>query len=256
LQDVQAARNALNEPAGSGRTLDQILVDIRALLKPERDALRDPENPQLKTDRAAVLAYRELLDAADTYAEKARSAYVSVQDSFQNKDFYGVKIDIERLTAGFGGLLAYLSGLELKLEEVDQSRSNRGLSPLPAQVGSDLAEIKRIQQRVRTAYKKIRVPKAEATANQTVSYVGRILGVFFRETNIVAVSPVFMFDAARLHIKDVPGTNRFRFGIGSGLRFSLINVDFTAGYSFNPSRRLNEPRGAFVFRMDINDVFK
>ena len=93
------------------------------------------------------------------------------------------------------------------------------------------------------------------------SYVGRILGIFFRETNLVAISPVVMFDAARLRIDklsdtNLPDTNRFRYGIGSGLRFSLINVDFTAGYSFNPTRRLNEPRGAFVLRMDINDVFK
>jgi hypothetical protein len=244
LRDIEAARNALNQPAASGRKLDEILADVRSLLK----TIRNAPDTQLE--------YRDLLDDADTYADKARSAYVSVQDSFQRKDFYGVKIDIERLTVGFGGLLAYLSGLELKLNEVDQLRSKRGLLPLPAQVGRDLAEVKRIQQRVKNAYSKVRVPKAEATANQTVSYVGRVIGVFFRETNLIAVSPVIMFDAARLRITNVPDTNRFRYGIGSGLRFSLINVDFTAGYSFNPTRRLNEPRGAFVFRMDINDLFK
>ena len=117
-------------------------------------------------------------------------------------------------------------------------------------------EVKQIQRTAQKAFHKLKVPKAEATANQTVSYVGRILGVFFRETNIVAISPVVMFDAARLRIDNLPDTNRFRYGIGSGLRFSLINVDFTAGYSFNPTRRFSEPRGAFVFRMDINDVFK
>ena len=240
LRDVQTARDALNQPAASGRTLDQILDDLRALLKPERSVVED----------------RALLDDADTYAEKARSAYSSVQDSFQTKDFYGVKIDIERLTVGFGGLLAYLSGLDIKLNEVNQARSKRGLSPLPAQVGRDLAEVRLIRRNAQSAFNKIRVPKAEVTANQTISYVGRILGVFFRETNLIGVSPVFMFDAARMRINDVPDTNRFRYGIGSGLRFSLINVDFTAGYSFNPTRRLNEPRGAFVLRMDINDLFK
>jgi hypothetical protein len=167
-----------------------------------------------------------------------------------------VKIDLERLTVGFGGLFAYLSGLDVQLKELDEFRSNRGLPPLSIQVGKDLAEIKQIQRRTQSAFNKLKVPKAEANANRTVSYVGRVLGVFFRETNIVAVSPVFMFDAARLRINDVADTNRFRYGIGSGLRFSLINVDFTAGYSFNPTRRLNEPRGAFVFRMDINDLFK
>jgi hypothetical protein len=256
LREIEAARNTLNAPAPSGRTLDQILKDIRALLKPERDAARDPQNPLLTTDRKGVLDYRDLLDAADTYADKARSAYVSVQDSFQSKDLYGVKIDIERLTIGFGGLFAYLTGLDVKLKEVEEFRSKQGLPPLPDQVGTNLAEAKRIQRITQSAFNKIKVPKAEATANQTVSYVGRILGVFFRETNLIAISPVVMFDAARLRVDDLPDTNRFRYGIGSGLRFSLINVDFTAGYSFNPTRRLNEPRGAFVFRMDINDLFK
>lgn len=256
LHDIETARNALNQIAPSGRTLDQVLADIRAVLKAEKDRARDPNNPSLTTDREVVLQHRELLDAADTYADKARSAYASVQDSFQTKDFYGVKIDIERLTVGFGGLFAYLTGLEVKLKELDEFRSSRGLPPLPAQAERDLADVREIQSNARKAFAKMKIPKAEATANQTVSYVGRILGVFFRETNIVAVSPVVMFDAARLRIDNLPGTNRFRYGIGSGLRFSLINVDFTAGYSFNPTRRFNEPRGAFVLRMDINDVFK
>jgi hypothetical protein len=249
LRDVQTARDALNQPAPSGRTLDQVLGDIRSMLK-------DLKNPLPTADQEVVLEHRALIDAADTYAEKALSAYASVQDSFQSKDFYGVKIDLERLTVGFGGLFAYLSGLDVQLKELDEFRSNRGLPPLSIQVGRDLAEIRQIQQRKQRDFNKLKVPKAEANANQTVSYVGRVLGVFFRETNIVAVSPVFMFDAARLRINDVADTNRFRYGIGSGLRFSLINVDFTAGYSFNPTRRLNEPRGAFVFRMDINDLFK
>ena len=256
LQDIETARTALNQPGPSGRTLDQILEEVRAILKRERDNAHDPSNPLLKTDRATVLDYRELLDAADTYADKSRSAYASVQDSFQNKDFYGVKIDIERLTIGFGGLFAYLKGLDVKLNEVDQFRKDRGWPPLSSQLKVDLAEIKQIQSKAKSAYAKIKVPKAEANANQTVSYVGRVLGVFFRETNLIAISPVVMFDAARLRINDLPDTNRFRYGIGSGLRFSLITVDFTAGYSFNPTRRLNEPRGAFVFRMDINDLFK
>ena len=163
---------------------------------------------------------------------------------------------MERLTVGFGGLFAYLSRLEVKLNEIAEVRSSRGLPRLPVHLGKDLAEVKQIQRRAQSAFNKIKIPKAEATANQTISYVGRILGVFFRETNLVAISPVVMFDAARLRIDNLPDTNRFHYGIDSVLRFSLINVDFTAGYSFNPTRRLDEPRGAFVFRMDTNDIFK
>ncbi|HEY2964561.1 MAG TPA: hypothetical protein VGJ37_19240, partial [Pyrinomonadaceae bacterium] len=224
LRDVQDAKDALDQPAGSGRKLDELLVNIRALLKPEREAAKAAGTKESD--------YRDLLDATDTYADKARSAYVSVHDSFDNKDYYGVKIDVERLTVGFGGLFAYLTGLEVKIGELDQPLIDHGRTDLLSKLKTDLAEVRLIQRKVQSAYKKIRIPKAEVTANQTVTYVGRILGVFFRETNIVAVSPVLMFDAARLRVNDVPGTDRFRYGVGSGIRFSLINVDFTAGYSF------------------------
>jgi hypothetical protein len=291
LSDVQGASDALNQSAGSGRKLDQVLVDIRSLLKPERDGVQarikqlnqqlsrmsdtDPETARLKKVRDTLFEYEDLLDAADSFAEKAKSSYDSVQDSLNNKDYEGVKIYLERLSIGFGGLLAYLSGLELKIKEVqqlirEQAIIRAGAPALPEQINVDLADVLFIQRKVKSAFGKIRIPPAEVTANQTVSYVGRILEVFFRETNLVAVSPVVMLDAARLRVKDVsstngvssgtdrflPGTDRFRYGIGSGLRFSLINIDFTAGYSFNPTRRLSEPRGAFVFRMDINDLFR
>ena len=248
LRDVQGAKDALDQPAASGRKMDELLIEIRALLKPERDAA--------KAAGAKESDYRDQLDAADTYADKARSAYVSVDDSFDNKDFYGVKIDVERLTVGFGGLFAYLTGLEVKINELDQPLADHGRDELRSKLKTDVAEVRLIQRKTQSAYRKIRVPKAEVVANQTVSYVGRVLGVFFRETNIVAVSPVVMFDAARLRVNDRPNTDRFRYGIGSGIRFSLINVDFTAGYSFNPNRQPHEPRGAFVFRMDINDLFR
>lgn len=248
LRDVQGAKDALDQPSASGKKLDELLIEIRALLKPERDAA--------KAAGASESSYRELLDAADTYADKARSAYVSVNDSFDNKDYYGVKIDVERLTVGFGGLFAYLSGLDVKIKELDQPLVDHHREELRSKLKTDMAEARLIQRKAQSSYRKIRVPKAEVVANQTVSYVGRVLGVFFRETNIVAVSPVLMFDAARLRVNDLPNTDRFRYGIGSGIRFSLINVDFTAGYSFNPNRHADEPRGAFVFRMDINDLFK
>ena len=269
--EIQKAKDALGQPSASNRKLDEIVTHIRTLLKPERDKVRseldqlklrlsqltetDPEVAVIKQKRELLLQYRDLLDAADTYAEKAKSAYSSAEDSFEKKDYYGVKIDVERLNVGFGGLLAYISGLRESIRDLRQPLVDRGLEALATQLDADVSEALIIQKNVKAAYGKLRVPTAEAKANETVTYVGRVLEVFFREANLVAVSPVVMFDAARLRVLDAPDTNRFRYGIGAGMRFTLINVDFTAGYSFNPNRRLAEPRGAFVLRMDINDLF-
>ncbi|HEX5885998.1 MAG TPA: hypothetical protein VFY67_15750, partial [Pyrinomonadaceae bacterium] len=269
--EIQKAKDALDQPSASNRKLDEILTHVRTLLKPERDRVRsevdqlklrlsqlaetDPEVILIRQKRETLLEYRDLLDAADTYAEKARSAYSSANDSFEAKDFYGVKIDLERLNVGFGGLLAYVTGLRESIRDLCRPLLDRGLAAVVTQLDADVSEAVMIQKNVKAAYGKLRVPKAEAKANETVTYVGRVLEVFFREANLVAVSPVVMFDAARLRVLDAPDTKRFRYGIGAGMRFSLINVDFTAGYSFNPNRRPIEPRGAFVLRMDINDLF-
>jgi hypothetical protein len=47
----------------------------------------------------------------------------------------------------------------------------------------------------------------------------------------------------------------FRYGIGTGIRFALINLNFDAGYSFNLRRLPGEPPGAFVFALDIGNIF-
>src|SRR5690242_13372621 len=81
LHDIETARNALNQPAPSGRTLDQVLADIRAALKTARDQAGDPKDPSLSTKRGVVLQQRALLDGADTHGDNAHSAYVSSQDA-------------------------------------------------------------------------------------------------------------------------------------------------------------------------------
>jgi hypothetical protein len=267
--EIQQAKDVLTQPASRNKKLDELLDNIRALLKSERDKVRgdleqlktrlsqlqetDPQVAAVRQQRDALLEYRDLLDASDTYAEKAKSAYNSALDSFVTRDFYGVKIDLERLNVGFGGLLSYLSGLADSVRNLRRPLNERGLASLSTQLDAEARETLAIQKRVRSAYGRLRVPKAEVKANETVTYVGDVLGVFFREANLLAVSPVLMFDAAKLRVSN---DDRFRYGVGAGIRFSLINVDFTAGYSFNPNRRVNEPRGALVLRMDINDLFR
>ena len=129
LSEIQRAKDALSQPSAANRRLDEILDHIRALLKPERDKVRS--ELEVTTDRQkrdVLLEYRDLLDASDTYAEKAKSAYNSAMDSFETKDFYGVKIDLERLNVGFGGLVSYLTGLDESVADLRQPLNERGLS--------------------------------------------------------------------------------------------------------------------------------
>jgi hypothetical protein len=47
-----------------------------------------------------------------------------------------------------------------------------------------------------------------------------------------------------------------RYGLGTGIKFSLVTMDVTAGYCWNITRKPGEPRGAFVFSLDISDLFR
>ena len=79
-----------------------------------------------------------------------------------------------------------------------------------------------------------------------------VLDVFLYELNLYSISPVAMFDVARVW----PSTTGVRYGVGGGLRFSLVNVNLTMGYSANLHRLDTEKAGAFVFKLDVTNVFR
>jgi hypothetical protein len=73
--------------------------------------------------------------------------------------------------------------------------------------------------------------------------------------NLAAVSPVAMFDAAHIS-PQLPGVPTMRYGIGPGIRFSIVSFQVTLGYSFNPNPQPTEKRGALFFSMDVIDLFR
>jgi hypothetical protein len=95
---------------------------------------------------------------------------------------------------------------------------------------------------------------SEATrlADQDMQSIDSVLRTFLHELNLVSVSPVAIFDAARIW-PDRLGT---RYGIGGGVRLSLVNFNVTLGYAINPRPRFQDGRGAFFFSMDVTDLFR
>ena len=95
-------------------------------------------------------------------------------------------------------------------------------------------------------------PKVAADkARKQLNLVTPVINELVDEINLFSVSPVLAVDAARIW-PDRFGT---RFGIGGGVRFSLVNFNVTLGYSFNPSPHAGEGRGAFFFSMNVADLF-
>jgi hypothetical protein len=98
---------------------------------------------------------------------------------------------------------------------------------------------------------------AQKRATADMSYVKRTLDIILQELNIASVSPVFIFDAAHIGPANKGPYSGTRYGVGGGLRFSLLNmVNVTSGYAWNPDRRDREVPGAIFFSLSTRNLFR
>jgi len=97
--------------------------------------------------------------------------------------------------------------------------------------------------------------EAERKAKRDMVYPTRVINELTHEANLYSVSPVAFLDAARLwQSKNRPDS--LRYGVGAGGRFTLVSLDVTAGYAWNIHPRPGEGRGAFVFSMELSNLFR
>jgi len=97
---------------------------------------------------------------------------------------------------------------------------------------------------------------ANAKAATFISYVKRMLYRVLSEVNIVSVSPVGMFDVARIAPATSGPYSGTKYGVGGGVRVTLAStVSFTAGYSWNVDRQPGEDPGAFSVSLTTRNLF-
>ena len=74
------------------------------------------------------------------------------------------------------------------------------------------------------------------------------------EINRYSIGMVGLFDVARMW----PDPFATRYAIGGAARFSIVTVNFTAGYAVNPNpkKELGQGRGAFVFSLSYTNFFR
>jgi hypothetical protein len=118
-----------------------------------------------------------------------------------------------------------------------QSHRNRVLA-LQASLANDLLKVD------------LTVPKKRAADD--LSVVDPVLNSILHRLNIVSISPLLIFDVARLW-PDAAGT---RFGPGAGARFTLVTFDVTLGYAWNVHGVKSEGPGAMFFSLDVSNIFR
>ncbi|MDQ3667327.1 MAG: hypothetical protein M3410_12275 [Acidobacteriota bacterium] len=117
------------------------------------------------------------------------------------------------------------------------------------------ASLESIQDNMETKFGQIDQTQAESKAKAEMAYTRRTLTTLFNEVNLYSVSPVIVFDVARLG-SGRGGFGGLRYGPGAGLRFEFASAaHFTAGYAWNIKPRAGEGNGTLFFSLGVRDLF-
>ena len=145
-----------------------------------------------------------------------------------------------------------LTKLRFHLADLEKSLQQGGFTEASTSARTIRESLAAQQANLILQFDSIDTSAAERLADEDMKLVAATLDAFINELNWLAVSPVVIFDAARL----VPDKAGMRYGVGGGVRLSVVNFNVTVGYAFNPTRQPGEGRGAMFFSMDVTDVFR
>jgi hypothetical protein len=125
----------------------------------------------------------------------------------------------------------------------------------PTALTGKINDVDQIRNEMERDFGQIDNAKAEAQANADMAFTRRTLNTMFKEVNLYAISPVFVFDIAKMS----PQSTAFggtRYGPGLGLRFEIATMaHFTAGYAWNINRGPGEATGTMFFSIGVRDLF-
>jgi hypothetical protein len=131
--------------------------------------------------------------------------------------------------------------------------------PDPLAIKNLIDELEKRRAAMSQAFADINHSPVAATAghqaHQAMIYPRRVFSQLSREANLIALSPLFIFDAARIQQREL-SLGKVRYALGGGLRVSLISLDVTVGYAWNPNRKPWEGRGALLFTMAVSNLFR
>ena len=223
----------------------------------------------LSSHAASMAELRKRLQAIKLKPDTSSDLSSAVDDALEDLDnvdsqmkLLGTKIVVGdalspyfNLVMGEGTFKGHLPALADDLSTVvDQLKAPGQVSDRDYLLGV-AKELQTSSQTAETQFKAIDRTAAEAKAEESLRFPNHIIGELMDTVNLYSISPTILFDAARLGPQPSIGGDGTRYGVGPAIRFGLVNVDFTVGYSFNVQERPGEPRGAAVFGLTFENLF-
>lgn len=144
-------------------------------------------------------------------------------------------------------LIPALSGF---IQDLSRSLRDAAQNELASQLDALMSDIKALGRDIDAA-NNLPSKEYEDQAWKKLAPGHRAIDVFLHQLNIYSIAPVAIFDVARVW----PVNEGVRYGVGPGLRLSLVNANFTMGYAFNPQRTGTEKTGAIFFKLDVTSLF-
>jgi hypothetical protein len=124
-----------------------------------------------------------------------------------------------------------------------------------ANISATTSRVETLRKAMLAEFNQIDENRAQQQATADMAFTRRTLNTLFNDVNIYSISPVVVFDVARIGPRSgaVGGT---RYGPGAGIRFELATTaHFTLGYAWNVNQGPGEGRGNIFFAIGVRDLF-
>ena len=243
MADLQPARAVLK----SGTATDDV---ERVLQRMERMV------GEIKLQSGGAKPITDLISPLETLIDEADSALAIATANPDASSVDDVQNSIDQLMVGFGELApAAAARITTEIKRIRQPLA-ANFNAQALELAKEADKLSAFQKEVGKRLQTIKRTKPERKARRDIAFAARSLETVFRELNLIAISPIIMFDAAHIGRQTDNNQGGARYGLGTGFRFSLVTLDVTVGYSWNLDRRPAEGRGAFAFSMSISDIFR
>jgi len=141
----------------------------------------------------------------------------------------------------------------LKVNQTCETDLNGALHD--ATISAATNRVETLRKAMTSEFSQIDDERAQKQATADMAFTRRTLNTLFNDVNIYSISPVFVFDVARIGPRN--GTfGGTRYGPGAGIRFELATTaHFTLGYAWNVKQGPGEGRGNIFFAIGVRDLF-
>jgi hypothetical protein len=162
---------------------------------------------------------------------------------------------IQLVVGGVGGWKGYVSDLADDLATLQQALTSPSQDEDRRFIASSEQELRKLRSNAFTQYQTLDTALASAKAESSLKFPAHVLSELLHSINLYSISPTLLFDIARLGPQMSGGDLGTQYGLGPAIRFGLVNVDFTLGYSFNIKQGPGLPRGATVVGLTFENIF-